>query len=292
MKEDSYHEPVLVHEVVEGLHIDNRALIIDATVGTGGHALAITKGGAKVLGIDADRQMLEIAESRLKDTDTILVQGNFRDIDEIAAEKGWAPADGILFDLGVSNLQLTSPGRGFSFGNPEAPLDMRIDKASQGLTAADLLNALREDQLRWLFEKVLWRVEARKIAKEIIRFREFSKFRTVGDFLQVCRVLKPRKPGLNPATLAFLGLRLAVNSELENLEEALAKALFLLKKGKRLLVITFHSGEQKVVLGFFRRVQREGRGKILTKDPILPRQEEIARNPRARSAKLYILEKW
>jgi len=167
---------------------------------------------------------------------------------------------------------------------------MRVDASLQGLTGADLLNALREDQLGVLFQKVLSWGESRKIAGEIVRMRATQKFKTVTDFLNACRVLRG-KPGSYPAVLAFLALRMAVNGELENLEEALPKAFSLLKKGRRLLVITFHSGEEKIVVGFMRRLQRERLAKILTKAPIVPGEEEIRKNSSARSAKLFILEK-
>jgi 16S rRNA (cytosine1402-N4)-methyltransferase len=283
------HEPVLVRQVLERLHIDKGDRIIDATVGTGGHAMVIAAAGARVLGIDADKEMLAVAAKRLPRSCT-LVHGNFRNIDEIAVKAGWNAADGIVFDLGVSNPQLTSAARGFSYTHPEASLDMRVDPIQQGLTGADLLNALREDQLVVLFEKVLDWSAARKIAKEVVRFRTAGKIKTVGDFLEICRFLRG-KPGLPPATRPFLALRMAVNGELENLEEALPKALGLLGKGGRLAVITFHSGEERRVVTFFRQVQRERAGRMITKAPLTPTEAEIASNARARSAKLFILEK-
>jgi len=300
MTKVDYHEPVLVHEVSQGLHIDNQARIIDATEGAGGHSLEFLRLGAKVLGIDADEEMLKIAKERLKDACPApnpqvgcffkLVHGNFREIDEIARKEGFDPVGAILFDLGTTSIQLTDPRRGFSFSHPEAPLDVRINPSVQGLTGKDLLNALREDQLRLLFGKVLSHFEARKLAKAIIEARQIKKFETVGDLLAVAKGLRT-KPGLHPGTLPFLALRMAVNSELENLREALPKALLLLAKGGRLGVITFHSGEEKEVVGFFRKLSREGLGTFITKSPIVPGEEEIKGNPRARSAKLFIFEK-
>ncbi|OGM18180.1 16S rRNA (cytosine(1402)-N(4))-methyltransferase [Candidatus Woesebacteria bacterium RBG_19FT_COMBO_47_8] len=298
MEKVSFHEPVLVSEVMEALHFDNpakkgrQARIIDATLGTGGHSFEIIAKGASALGIEADPGMLKLARSRMKTVNGSLklVLGNFRDIAEIAEKEGFSPVDGVLFDLGTTSTQLTDEARGFSFANPEAPLDMRINSSLQGVTAADLLNGLRQDQLISLFEKVLNRFSAKRLVREVIKRREVKKFVSVGDFLGVTAGIRP-KPGLNRATLPFLALRMAVNSELENLREALPKAFSLLGKKGRLLVITFHSGEEKETIGFFRRISREGKAKIVSKVPIVPGLEEISANPRARSAKLNILEK-
>ncbi len=282
------------------MHFDNQARVIDATVGTAGHSLEFLKKGARVLGIDADIKMLKIAQERLKDACPApnekvgcffkLIHGNFREIDDLAKKAGFDPAHAIFFDLGTTSLQLMDSQRGFSFSRPEAPLDVRVNPSAQGLTGADLLNALREDQLKVLFARVLSFPEAKKLARAVTLFKETKKFVTVGDFLKVTAGLRS-KSGLHQATLAFLALRMAVNSELENLREALPKAFSLLTKGGRLGVITFHSGEEKEVVGYFRKVGREGLGNILTKAPIVPKETEIKGNPRARSAKLYLIEK-
>jgi 16S rRNA (cytosine1402-N4)-methyltransferase len=277
------HKPVLVDEVLSYLE-ENAPLknqkIIDATVGTAGHSLEIVKRGAELLGIETDSEMIKVAEERLAGQGEYkLVNGNFKDIDSIVKKEGFDQVDAVIFDLGVANPQLISPERGFSFGNPEAVLDMRMDKEKQGVTAADLLNGLREDQLKTLFSRILYRSQANYLARRIIERRQNQPFKLVEDFLSVCRELRV-KPSLNPATLPFLALRMAVNSELENLEEALPKAFSLLRKGGRLLVITFHSAEEKIVRSF----KKVG-------DPIVPTEEEIRENPRSRSAKLFILEK-
>jgi 16S rRNA (cytosine1402-N4)-methyltransferase len=278
------HKSVLVNEVLVCLEEKvplKKQKIIDATVGTAGHSLEIIKKGAELLGIEADPEMIKIAEERLAGQGEYkLVNGNFRDIDLIAKKEGFELVDGIIFDLGVANPQLTSSERGFSFGNPEAGLDMRLDKEKQGVTAADLLNGLREDQLKTLFSRVLYRSQTNYLAKRIIERRENQPFKLVGDFLAICRELRV-KPTLNPATLPFLALRMAVNSELENLGEALPKAFSLLKKGGRLLVITFHSTEEKIVRSF----KKVG-------DPIVPTEEEKKENPRSRSAELFVIEKY
>lgn len=282
----------MTREVIEALHLNKKGFYIDATVGTGGHALGIIKNGGKVLGIDADPAMLEIAKKRLKEVgdNFKLVLGNFKDIDEIAKKEGFDEVEGIIFDLGVSNIHLTGKKRGFSFSETEAPLDMRLNLKDYGVSAADLLNGLREDHLTVLFAKVLPFFKAKKIAKMIAAYRAQKKFETVGDFLEALKDFRS-KPGLNPATLPFLALRMAVNSELENLKEALPKAFSLLVHGGRLIILSFHSKEEELILDFFFSEERSNSGKILTDEPILATSEEIAGNIKARSAKLRILEK-
>ncbi|KKU23052.1 16S rRNA (cytosine(1402)-N(4))-methyltransferase [Candidatus Woesebacteria bacterium RIFOXYB1_FULL_47_31] len=300
MKKGNYHEPVLVDEMTSALAPLQQARIIDATLGTAGHSLELVKAGADVLGIDSDREMLKEAEERLEEAcptpnqnglgSLKLTHGNFKDVDAIASREDFSEVDGVLFDLGVSNLQLMGEKRGFSFGYPEAPLDMRIDPNSEGVMASDLLNGLRADQLTVLFSKVLTTSQSRFLVSRVVEQREKKPFETVQDFLRIAKRLKTKKD-LNPATLPFLALRMAVNSELENLKEALPKAVGCLKKGGKILVITFHSGEEKIVLDFFHQCREEGTGKILTSVSIRPGEEEISKNPRARSAELWILQK-
>ncbi len=305
MKNDNYHESVMVREVIEGLHLNNQdrpfdgGKYIDATLGTAGHALEIIKKGGSVLGIEQDPKMLEVAYTRLKDACPTmnqkvhgffkLVQGNFRDIKMIAGKTGFVPANGILFDLGISNIHFKSDDRGFSFENPEAPLDMRLDEFSQSITAADLLNVLRQDQLYSLFEKVLNPKESKELSGEIVKKREELKIETVGDFLEIAESIDA-KGKLHPATRAFLALRIAVNSELENLKDTLPNAFEILVRGGRLLVISFHSSEDAIVKNFFRQSDDSGGAKISEK-PIHPSEEEVSINPRSRSARLRILEK-
>ena len=288
MIKSEFHESVMVHEVIEFLHIKKDSEYIDATVGTGGHSSEIIGKGGKLLGIEADRQMLEIADKRLGilGGSYQLALGNFVKIDEIAKKNNFNNVSGVLFDLGVSNIHLTSKTRGFSFANPKAPLDMRLNPTFLGVKGSDLLNALREDQLIDLFEKTLEAGSARWLTKRVTGRRSMGPIETVGDFIEICQDLSG-KPGLNPATLPFLALRIAVNSELENLEEALPKAFRLLQKGGRLLVISFHSGEDAIVKHFFQGIK----GEILTDKPVIADTQEIEANPRARSAKLRVIEK-
>lgn len=269
-----YHESVMVGQVVENLHIKKGSKIIDATLGTAGHTAEILKAGGHVLGIEADPVMLAIAKKRLPEGNFVL--GNFIDIDKIATKNNFSKVWGIVFDLGVTNIHLTTGDRGFSFGNPDSELDMRLNPETQGLKGSDLLNALREDHLVELFSETLEKGAARWVARRVIARRPITK---VGDFLEAVKGLKG-KPGINVATLPFLAVRIAVNRELDNLKVVLPKAFELLEDGGRLIVISFHSGEDRIVKEFM------SPGEL-----IVPREGEIEKNPRARSAKMRVLEK-
>jgi len=272
-----YHESVLVKEVVESLHINTSSQIIDCTLGTGGHTEAIVDNGGKVLGIEADPKMLEIAKERLTGKNAKLVLGNFDNLIKIANENGFSEVDGILFDLGVSNIHLKDDSRGFSFSNPDQDLDMRLNPENQGVKASDLLNALDQTQLTHLFEKVLSHNESKRVASRIMTLRPILK---VSELIDVLKDI-PHKEHLNPATLPMLALRIAVNSELDNLDKVIPEAISLLKKNGRLLIITFHSGEEKIVQKYM-----NDRTKIR-----VPSYGEVNKNIRSRSAKLYVYTK-
>ncbi len=234
--------------------------------------------------------MIKIAQGRLEKefdpSDFKFVNGNFTDIDQIVKKNNWYPVSGIIFDLGVSNLHLKDLERGFSFANPEAKLDMRLNRDAQGVTGADLLNVLRPDQLTEMFSVVLEGGPSRWLTGRVIHSRGNSKIETVGDFLEICQGLKTGKTGLSEATLPFLALRIAVNSELDNLKTALPKAFSLLEKGGKLVVITFHSGEDRIVKEFISEAGNQKNSEF-----IKPEESEVAKNPRARSAKMRVIEK-
>lgn len=270
---NNFHETVLVKEVKRELP---KGKVIDCTLGTGGHAEALINKGCEVLGIEADPKMLAIAKLRLGE-DKKLVLGNFVDIEKIAKENGFNEVDGILFDLGVSNLHLKEDDRGFSFTESEQDLDMRLNPERQGVKAGDLLNALNVGQLTEMFNKVMNLDLSRRWARAVINNRPVVK---VGDLKRIAYNL-PHKASLDSATLPMLALRIAVNSEYENLQEVLSKAFDLLKVGGKLLIITFHSGEEKILANSNLRD-----GYI-----VYPSNEEILSNPRSRSAKLHIYEK-
>ena len=292
MKKGNYHESVMPREAVEGLHIKKLAKYIDATLGNGGHTIEILQEGGRVLGIEMDPKMLEIALERIGVNENFKgVPGNFESIDTIARENDWGEVSGILFDLGVSNIHLKDLERGFSFENPEAPLDMRLNPLAQGVKAADLLNVLREDQLRNLFEVTLDPGAAKWISGRVMYSRDIKPIETVGDMQEISTGLKTGKHSLSEATLPFLALRIAVNSELANLKTALPKAFELLENTGRLVVISFHSGEDAIVKEFFKEKAAQGKAELVSYKPVKAGESEIEKNRRARSAKMRILQK-
>ena len=301
------HRSVLKDEVSELLEkeryapLNIQARLIDATVGLGGHAEEFVKSGWQVLGIDVDKEAIEVAEEVLKQACPTrlsrkagsfkLIQDSFKDIKKIAQEHRFNKVEAILFDLGVSVPQLTSKTRGFSFQSTDAALDMRLGKTTQNVTAADLLNALSEKQLVKLFGVVMPFNISRRIAKRVVDRRKIEKFRKVGDFLDVVGNDVYGRSKLHPATLPFMALRIAVNSELDILQMALPDAFSLLAAGGRLAVISFHSGEDKIVKHIFKSLEGRSKGIIITKKPIIPTRREVILNPRARSAKLRVIRK-
>lgn len=287
-----YHETVLTEEVIEALHIKKGSLYVDCTLGNGGHSERVLNLGGRVIGIELDPVMLSTSKNRLEKfkQNFIGVQGNFKDIDKFVRENGFESVSGVLMDLGVTNIHLKNLERGFSFENPEANLDMRLDPETQGVTASDLLNVLREDQLREMFEVTLDPGAAKWITGRVIHSRTEKPIKTVGDMLEICEGLRTGKVGLSTATLPFLALRITVNSELENLKEALPKAFDILEKGGRLVVISFHSKEDVIVKDFFKEKTLEG-AKPITFKPVTASAGELEANRRARSAKMRVLEK-
>lgn len=305
------HKPVLVHEVLAAFDIEKQAplhsqvKIIDATLGAGGHSIEFIKRGIFVLGIDNDPVMLDIAREKLtkacpatfslheRSLPFKLHLGNFRDIDSIAQTYGVVP-NGILVDLGISSIQQLDLSRGFSFNFLSADLDMRLNPETQGVRALDLLNALPESKLVELFETILDWKESRILSKKVIERRAEQAFKKVGDFVDVIKSAKgfrSRNPKVHEETLPFMALRIAVNSELENLKLVLPKAFDLLTPGGRLVVITFHSGEDKIVKEFFNNIAEQKIGELLYKKPVGASEDEIKSNPRSRSAKLRAIRK-
>lgn len=295
------HEPVLYHEVLKWLVPAPTGRYIDSTVGAGGHAWGIleaSRPGGRLLGIDADPKALEIARERLAGFGdrVILVHANFDSLEAIAPAHGFDAVDGILMDLGLSSIQLADATRGFSF-QEEGPLDMRFDpRRSQ--TAADLVNTLPVDELA----DILWRYGEERYARRIARAIEAARpIHTTRELVTIIERVVPRRGKVHPATRAFQALRIATNDELGALERALPQAVNLLKPGGRLVVISFHSLEDRIVKHFFREAARScicppelpvcvcdhtPTLRVLTRKPITPSAAEVARNPRSRSAKL------
>lgn len=262
------HIPVLLNEAIQGLNVAPGKRFIDATYGGGGHAKEIERRGGEVLAMDVD-----------SDTKATVI-GNFRNIEKIAREHGFSNVNGILFDLGVSSHQLDTEERGFSYRFTDAPLDLRLNQ-SKGETAAQLVNRASSEELYEIFTRFGEEELARTISHDIVRARAIAPIETTGDLVRIV--------GSHPGTLSrvFQALRIAVNDELEALKEGLLGAEKLLDKNGRLVVITFHSLEDRIVKQFMQRDQ----WRVITRKPIASSWGEQKENPRSRSAKLRIAEK-
>ena len=266
--------------------------VIDGTVGMGGHATALLEGtdDVRLLGIDRDPEALERARARLAPfgARVELARGSFRSLETIARDRDVLTAQSILLDLGMSSYQVDESGRGFSFQEDE-PLDMRFDPTT-GPTAADLLNTLPEGAIARMLFEYAEEPHARRIARAIVRRRPLA---TTGDLVAAVRSAVPREAWprrLHVATRTFLAVRMAVNDEPEALREVLPAAARLLDAGGRLGVISFHSGEDRIVKHTFRALADEG-FEELQPSPMTPGDDEVRANPRARSAKLRVLER-
>lgn len=283
-----HHRPVLLNEAIASLAVSSGKSYIDATVGGGGHTVAILRKGGRVLALDQDPASLEIAQKRLKSCPGVFVltTGNFSKISYIAKSNGFSSVDGVLFDLGFASFQVEDPERGLSFSK-DGPLDMRLSP-SLGVTAADLVNSLPARELARLFFKYGEEPKSWNIARRIVERRKIKPFQTT---LELAETVGQRQAKLHPATKIFQALRIAVNTEFENLEEGLRGAFGVLKSGGRIVVITFHSGEDRIVKRTFRKWEEEGVGKLVNRKPIVSTEEEVKDNPRARSAKLRVVEK-
>lgn len=294
-KISDYHVPALLNEAVLLLKVKPRQKYIDATLGGGGHSREIVKQGGEVLGIDADPEAIEFVGKKLAEACPAplrVVWGNFKEIDRIAKENNFENVDGILFDLGVSSHQLETAERGFSF-NLKGPLDMRMDPKLK-ISAKELVNGLTEGELGELFFKLGGEKFARRFAGAICRARQTKPIETSDELAEIIVKASPggRKiDRIHPATRVFQAIRIAVNDELNCLRETLPKAVNLLNKGGRLVVISFHSLEDRIVKNYFKKEQEKEVLTIVTKKPIEPTRREVSQNPRARSAKLRAAEK-
>jgi 16S rRNA (cytosine1402-N4)-methyltransferase len=315
------HIPVMLEEVLNFLQPKANGHYVDGTLGGGGHTEAIlerSEPGGRVLGIDSDAQALEKAEKRFAEVvqngRLVLVHGNFAELARIVDEAGFvSPVNGVLLDLGFSSYQIDDPGRGLSF-SVDGPLDMRLDQ-SQELTAADLINNASEQELADIFWRYGDETRSRQIAWRIVRERAHSPITCTSQLARLAAAGVPYKPGMiHPATRVFQALRIAVNSELEHLEVALPQIVEVLRRektgdiggdGGRMVIISFHSLEDRLVKGFMRReamdcicppgvpvciCNHKASLRILTPKPVTPTKQEVLNNPRARSAKLRAAE--
>ena len=306
------HEPVMLQEVITWIRPKTGGSYCDGTLGGGGHSEAILKtagAGALLYGLDRDDQAIAAASEKLKNYPGFTaIHGNFHDAAAILAEVGAPPLDGVLLDLGVSSPQLDQAERGFSY-HSDAPLDMRMDR-TQGQTAAELLNSMDEQELMEIIRDFGEEKWAARIAKIICEHRKQKPIETTFDLVDAVDAAIPkavrRKDDGHPARRTFQAVRIAVNDELAPLEQALCDFVKCLKPGGRICVITFHSLEDRIVKRCFQRLQnpcvcppkapvctcgKKPTVKILAGGAVKPTEEEIMRNPRARSAKLRVAEK-
>lgn len=305
--EETPHQPVLYQPSIDALQPHDGGRYVDATVGAGGHAFGILDHSSPtglLLGLDRDENALAIARQRLEEFQerVFLRHSSYVCLKTEAANLGWLCVDGILMDLGLSSMQLDTPERGFSF-RTDNPLDMRFDPTS-GISAADLINTYREEEI----SRILWEFgeepKSRQIASAIVKNRPID---TTGQLAAlVSRIYGPRRGEHHPATRAFQAIRIAVNDELGSLQETLPIAVELLEHGGRLAIITFHSLEDRMVKQFFHRESRDclcppsqpvctcghkASIRLVARKPINPSMEELRNNPRSRSAKLRVAEK-
>ena len=304
------HESVFGREVFENLNLERDSLIVDGTLGDGGHTELLLKNttNVRVLGIDRDMRAIERAEKRLASfrSRITLVHGNFSDIKIILKKANLMNVDGLILDLGVSSPQLDSPNRGFSFMR-NGPLDMRMD-SSQKITAADLLVELSDEKL----VSIIKEYGEERFSKRIVRaIRQAQTKSSIKTTLQLSNIISTavhasRQYKIHPATRTFQALRIAVNGELEHIKKALVDSVDMLQESARIIVISFHSLEDRIVKNFFKNEEKDcvcppkfpicscgkkQRLKIITRKPIIPTAEEVTRNARASSAKLRVGER-
>lgn len=289
------HEPVLTREVLGFLEPQRGGLFVDCTVGLAGHTRALLDAGAsRVIGVDRDTDALAVAAVALAPYgDRVeLVHADYRALPAVLDARGIAAIDGALADLGVSSMQLESDGRGFSFQRDE-PLDMRMDRTT-GDTAADFVAAADERELADVIFEYGEERFSRRIARRIVEARQQAPIATTGRLADIVRRAIPRRgpSRIDPATRTFQALRIRVNRELEGLDVFLESAARRLRAGARFAVITFHSLEDRIVKHTFRALaQSAAIVRVLTKKPVTPGDDELSRNPRARSAKLRVAER-
>jgi 16S rRNA (cytosine1402-N4)-methyltransferase len=286
------HTPVLLEEVLEWLRVKPDGTYIDATLGAGGHSEAIAKRltSGRLISLDRDAQALELARERLKNfgAKVKLVHAPFSRIAEVARELGIPPADGVLADLGVSSMQLDQAERGFSF-REAGPLNMRMN-AEDELTADEIVNRWPERELADLLYREADEHDSRRIAGAIVRARPIRDTAHLATVVAGARKVWGRQR-LHPATKTFLALRIAVNREMEELGQFLSRTPATMISGGRWVVLSYHSREDRLVKHAFQQGERQGTLRVLTKHVIQPTEEEMAGNPRSRSAKLRCAER-
>lgn len=301
---EGYHRSVLLKEVMDALNIRD-AYYIDCTLGDGGHSIEIISRGGKVVGIDVDPQALGRVQKRFNDLGISedkykLLLGNFRELKNLIQPASLAKRGeqtdtkdqkfaGVIFDLGVSSLQLFDPERGFSFGK-DGPLDMRMDP-SLAVRALDLVSVLSRKELYELFKEFGEEKNSWALANSIVSAREIKPITTTGQLAGIVKGSIHERREIHPATRVFQALRIAVNDELGALQEGLDQVIDLIEKNGVILVISFHSLEDRIVKRNFKKWADIGLGKVVTKKPLIPSDQEIKSNPKSRSAKMRVFKK-
>lgn len=294
------HTPVLLHESVNSLELAPGKVFLDGTLGAAGHSSLVAERfgqSVTIIGLDRDSAALERSKKKLESLNANfhLIEQSFRNIDKALEKVGIAKVDAILLDLGISSDQIESSGRGFTFLKDEPLLmTMKENPTEDDLTAKLILNTFEEETLELILRGFGEERYSRRIAKAIVERRKDKSFETTSDLVDTILNAVPGsyKDGrIHPATRTFQALRIAVNEELTSLEEGLEKGFEALNKDGRFAVITFHSLEDRIVKNFFRDRAKEGRAELVNKKPIVPSEEELTDNRRARSAKLRVIKK-
>ncbi|SFL28364.1 16S rRNA (cytosine(1402)-N(4))-methyltransferase RsmH [Halanaerobium salsuginis] len=304
------HQAVLLEEAINYLNIQADGIYLDGTLGRAGHSSAILKQlnlSGKLIALDRDLAAIEAVKKKIKNKSLILEHANFKNFDRVLNNLEISAVDGMLFDLGVSSPQLDNSARGFSYQN-DGPLDMRMNQ-NQNLTAADIVNSYSQTDLEKIISDYGEENWAARIAEFIVKMRQESKITRTGELVEVIKAAIPkgaRRHGGHPARRTFQALRIATNDELEQLKLLINKAIKFLNPGGRLVIISFHSLEDRIVKHSFRELAKDcvcppdfpicvcdkkAEIKILTKSPVQAQKEELDNNPRARSAKLRVAEK-
>lgn len=307
------HKSVLLDETIESLDIKPDGIYVDGTLGGGGHASEVCRrlgDKGRFIGIDQDADAIAAASERLKEfgDKVTIVRSNYENIDEVLKELGISQVDGIYLDLGVSSYQLDTAERGFTYREDDAPLDMRMDQRNE-MTAKDIVNTYSESELFHIIKNYGEDRFAKNIAKHIVRARQEKEIETTGELIEIIKAAIPAKvraTGGHPAKRTFQAIRIELNKELEVLENSIDKMTDLLAPGGRLSIITFHSLEDRIVKSRFRINEnpctcppdfpvcmcgKKSKGRVVTRKPILPSEEEFSENKRSKSAKLRVFEK-
>ncbi|MFH1479072.1 MAG: 16S rRNA (cytosine(1402)-N(4))-methyltransferase RsmH [Candidatus Omnitrophota bacterium] len=297
MAEKYLHKSVLLEECIDFLRLSPGKVIVDATIGGAGHAEEILKRilpGGRLIGLDKDLESLELAKNKLTSfkESVELIHTDFKNLKSVLEDLKTGGVDGILFDLGISSIQMETKERGFSIKN-NGPLDMRMDR-TQRLTAKDIINDFSESELSNLIKDFGEERFHNRIARAIVSARRAKEVETTFELVDIILKAIPyknRSSRIHPATRTFQAIRIRVNDELSAIERALKDALLALKKGGRICVVSFHSLEDRIAKITFREFASKGVIRSLTKKPVIPQEDEISKNPRSRSAKLRIAER-